>query len=260
MLNYFDFYTFIGKDIVPPGGTELASKFMDEVYFSTRSGRFKYLEVASHTGTLSRKIASLEKHEEIYGIDISPFAINRANQLCKRDGLKRIKYRVNNAEKLIFKDDYFDYVDLGIAFGFFIEDRIKCLEECKRVLKKDGRVFSNSLFYIDRPPELLVNEVERILGITLDRSIQYDYNFFCDLMCDSFELEKELIIEYDGAYSESDFEKYIRDEIKNTDAPIAKLSPDEQEIFIKEYAKNRHILQMNEEYCLSALQAWKIKS
>lgn len=260
MLNYFDFYTFIGKDIVPPGGTELVSRFMDEVYFSTRPGPFKYLEVASHTGTLSRKLASLEKHEEIYGIDVSSFAINRANQISKRDGLKRIEYRINNAEKLKFEDDYFDYVDLGIAFGFFIQDRVKCLKECKRVLKKNGRVFFNSLFYIDRPPELLTNEVDRILGINLDRSVQYDYNFFFDLMCDSFELEKELIIEYEGTYNESDFEEHIRKEIKKTDAPVAKLSPDEQEIFIKEYAKSRYILQMNEEYCLSALQAWKIKS
>lgn len=259
MLNYFDFYTFIGKDIVPPGGTELVSKFMNEAYFSTRSGRFKYLEVGSHTGTLSRKIASLGKHEKIYGVDISTFAVDRANQICKRDGLKRIEYQVDNAEKLKFKNNYFDYIDLGMTFGFFIENRVKCLEECKRVLKKDGRIFLNSLFYVERPHETLAAEVDQKLGITLDRSLKYDYNFFFDLMSEYFELEKELIVEYEGAYSESDFETNIRAEIRNTDAAIARLSPEEQEMFVKEYAKSRYILQMNEEYCLSALQAWKIK-
>jgi len=258
-MNYFDLYTFIGKDIVPPGGTELTSKFMDEIYFFPKSNRFSYLEIASHTGALSRKIATLDKHNEIYGIDISSFAINRANKICERDGLRRIKYLVSDAEELPFEDDYFDFVDFGIAVGFFIQNRNKCLEECKRVLKKDGRVFFNSLFYVNQPPDLLTNEVERILGITLDRSIKYDYNFFLDLMSDSFELEKELIIEFDGSFKEWEFENHMRSEIKNTDAAIAKLSPDEQEIFIKEYAESRFILQMNEEYCLSALQAWKVK-
>jgi ubiquinone/menaquinone biosynthesis C-methylase UbiE len=260
MLSYFDFYTFIGKDIVPPGGAELVSKFMDEAYFSSRSGHFKYLDVGSHTGTLSRKIASLGKHGGIYGIDVSQFSIDRANQICKRDGLKRIEYRVESAEKLKFEDEYFDYIDLGMAFGFFIQDKAECLKECKRVLKKDGRVFFNSLFYVDRPHELLATEVDRILGIDLDRSAQYDYNFFYDIMDDYFELEKELIIEYAGTYSEADFERSIREEIKNTDAAISNLSPNEQEIFIKEYAKSRYILQMNEQYCLSAIQAWKMKS
>jgi ubiquinone/menaquinone biosynthesis C-methylase UbiE len=258
-MNYLDFHTFLGVDFSPPGGEELVSEFIDKVYFSSKPEGFNYLEAASHTGTLGRKLASLDKHNQIYGIDISSFAIQRANYLCSRDQLKRIEYQVQNLENLNFENDFFDFIDLGIASGFFLENREKCLEECVRVLSHDGVLFTNNLFYVETPPDELAFEVDRILGISIDRSIKYDYDFFHTFYSNYFVLDKELIIEYEGNFTKSDFEAYVREAIVSTDAPISCLPQDVQEVFIKEYSQKRYILRLNEEYCYSLLQAWKLK-
>jgi ubiquinone/menaquinone biosynthesis C-methylase UbiE len=258
-MEYFDLHTFIGKEITPPGGAELVCKFLDQRYFSPRAKRFRYLEVASHTGALSRKVAELNLHEQIIGIDVSPFAVARGNHLCAQANLKNIEFQVQDVRDLDFEDSSFDYVDLGVAWGFFIDDRSQGLKECRRVVKPNGRVFCNNLFYVEMPPPDLFKEVERIVGLDLSLKKKFDYNFFYDLMSNDFELESELIIEYDGMFSQVEYEDNIRKHIKRTDASISKLSEEEQEIFVREYGKARSILRMNEDYCLSALQAWKPK-
>ena len=258
-MKYFDLYPFIGKDLEPPGGVDLIREFMNELYFSEFPGRFRYLEVASHTGTLGRAIASLDVHDEIIGVDVAKIAIDRANYLVKRDGLKRIHYVVANAEDLPFDDESFDFVDLGIAFGFFIQNREKCLQECRRVLKPNGRIFINNLFYTEFPPSDLIFDMEKVLEIKLDQGCDYDYSFHYNYLSDFLDLEKELVLEFEGRFSKLEFANYIRKLISHSDAEVAKLSEEEQEQIVEAYAEGRYVLHKNEKYCQSALQSWKLK-
>lgn len=75
---------------------------------------------------------------EVYGIDISPESIDKANQYLNKYGLKG-KAVVGDARRMDFPDNYFDKV---ISSDFLehlnLEDNIQVLKEIKRVLKPDG--------------------------------------------------------------------------------------------------------------------------
>ncbi|MGO8534154.1 class I SAM-dependent methyltransferase [Rhizobium ruizarguesonis] len=259
-MNYFDLHALVGKDITPPGGVELVTQFLQTRYFVNSKEPFRYLEVASNTGAVSRAIATLDLHAEIKGIDISEAAVDRANQLAKTKNLSRIDFSVQNAERLEFEDGYFDYVDIGVAWAFFLENRNACLAEAKRVLKQDGILIANNLFYVTKPPPSLTEEVARILELDLDRLPQYDYDYFFEAMSREFALDCELIVEYEGTLSVEDYAEDIRRLILGWDgSKLARASKEELDAVVSEYAEKRSILNLNDQYCLSALQGWRLR-
>lgn len=85
-------------------------------------------------GGIFCKMAS-KRGLDIYGIDLSNVAIQRAREI-----LPNANFIIGEAENMPFKNDFFDYVTcLGSLEHFPNMD--KALQEMKRVLKHNGKVF-----------------------------------------------------------------------------------------------------------------------
>lgn len=117
----------------------------------------------------------------------------------------------------------------------------------------------SNLFYSSKPSEDLLCNVENILNIKFDRNINYGYDYHNFYLEEYFTLDKELLIEFEGDISEDEYKEYIRDFIEGSDAKIKDCSESEKQKYINRYARERAILNKNEQHCMAAIQVWKHK-
>ena len=94
----------------------------------------KGLEIGCGEGTLAREISSGKFHLD--ACDISPVMIEHAQKKETKD-LHDINYFVENAERLTFHDDTYDFV-LAFMCLMDMEDPEKAIQEAFRVLKPGG--------------------------------------------------------------------------------------------------------------------------
>lgn len=90
------------------------------------------LDIGCHGGTFTQVILGKINSRNIYGIDVSHQAIDYIK--------KKIPYgnfQVARAEKLPFKDDYFDAI-FCLEVLEHVDDPVSAVREIKRVLKKGG--------------------------------------------------------------------------------------------------------------------------
>lgn len=90
------------------------------------------LDIGCHGGTFTSKILPVLKTKKIYGIDVSPSAINLAR---KRIPLGH--FQVADAAQLPFSNDFFDAV-FTLEVLEHIDNPTQALREIHRVLKKEG--------------------------------------------------------------------------------------------------------------------------
>ena len=96
----------------------------------------RILDAGAGTGNLLMLLERYEKEKqmnlELYGIDISKEMLEIA-----RKKLKSSKLRIQEVEKLNFKNNYFDYVFSTDAFHHYFNHSL-AMENFYRVLKKNG--------------------------------------------------------------------------------------------------------------------------
>jgi ubiquinone/menaquinone biosynthesis C-methylase UbiE len=96
------------------------------------------LDLGCGTGVLLPFLTdSLNKKSKVFALD---FSFNMLLQAKKKFLNKNIYFINASAEKLPFKNDFFDYVTCFSAFPHF-EDKLQCLKESNRVLKTKGKLF-----------------------------------------------------------------------------------------------------------------------
>jgi demethylmenaquinone methyltransferase/2-methoxy-6-polyprenyl-1,4-benzoquinol methylase len=97
----------------------------------------KLIDVASGTGDIAKLfLDSVNYNAEAYCLDENQEMLNISKKKFSKK--KNIQWFCNNAEKLPFKDNYFDYYT--ISFGIRNVDNINAaLKEAYRVLKPGGR-------------------------------------------------------------------------------------------------------------------------
>ena len=95
------------------------------------------IDVASGTGDIAKLfLEKIEYKGFVYCVDENMEMLNLNKKKFKE--ISKIKYFCNNAEKLPFKSNYFDYYT--ISFGLRnVENINKALKEAYRVLKPGGR-------------------------------------------------------------------------------------------------------------------------
>jgi len=179
-MNYVDLMAFLEEINRPPGGKDSIRIIVQNCFITKDSN---VLDIGCNTGYVSFEIARIAKCL-ITGIDINKNMIKVAKKIRKKDPLGHlIKFITANAINLPFKNDLFDVVISGGSTAF-IQDKIKALQEYKRVLKPWGFIADINFFYRTKPPISLINRLNSILEIEI-RSWDIDYwlNLYdqCDL-------------------------------------------------------------------------------
>ena len=97
----------------------------------------KIIDVASGTGDLAKIISEKNNNQNIINC-VEPNKGMLETGKKKLKSFKNIKWQLSSAEKLSFKDDYFDFYT--ISYGIRnVTDINSCLREAYRVLKPGGR-------------------------------------------------------------------------------------------------------------------------
>ena len=120
--------------LTPAGQKRYDNKLKKMLEFYDVSPKTKILEIGCGDGEYTKRLRTL--NAQIIGTDITPILIEKAKKDKKN---QKIKFKVDNAEKMSFKDNTFDIV-CGISILHHV-DYQKTLKECFRVLKKGGIIF-----------------------------------------------------------------------------------------------------------------------
>jgi ubiquinone/menaquinone biosynthesis C-methylase UbiE len=99
----------------------------------------RLLDIGCGTGWAVRYAASLVKeHGEFCGIDISSKMIEKA--IANSSDYKNVHFYRTGAEKLPFKNNYFDFIICSNSFHHYFSPE-KVLSEVYRVLKPAGKIY-----------------------------------------------------------------------------------------------------------------------
>jgi SAM-dependent methyltransferase len=137
-ISKCDIFEFMAKHIrmtvIHPGGFEATNKLLKTLNITSDS---KVIDIACGKGTSAILIA--EKYGcNVVAIDIDEKLIEDAKILTKKKRLEhKITYYVGDALNLPFKDNEFD-IAVSQAMLVLVDDKIKAIQEAKRVIKKDG--------------------------------------------------------------------------------------------------------------------------
>ncbi len=97
----------------------------------------KVLDIGCGFGRHIKIIAPFSR--EVIGVDNNEDMIQKAKETLS--SFKNVKLFVQDARKLSFRNDSFDYVIcMTNTFGNFINQKVEVLEEMKRVCKKSGTI------------------------------------------------------------------------------------------------------------------------
>lgn len=99
------------------------------------------LDVGCGTGENTLLVAQTGKGEDVWGVDFSPLAIQRAQEKASQRGVQ-VTFQVADALGLQELGRTFDTViDCGLFHNFSDEERVRFVESLKSVLRPGGRYF-----------------------------------------------------------------------------------------------------------------------
>ncbi len=145
--TFFDFAAEVGltKHI---GSLEATEALVELCHI----GRDKYvLDVGCGVGATPCFIA--KKYAcRVVGVDILPAMVERSRERAKREGtVKRVEFRVADAQALPFEDNLFDAI-ITESVTAFPRDKQKAVDEYARVTKPGGYVGLNESTWLKVPP------------------------------------------------------------------------------------------------------------
>ena len=115
------------------------SKWKKEIAMIAKEDNPKViLDIATGTGDIAINLSKL-KDSQIIGVDISEKMLDVASDKIRKMNITNITLELSKAEKLKYKNNFFDLISIGYGVRNF-EDLINGLKETYRVLKKNGKL------------------------------------------------------------------------------------------------------------------------
>lgn len=165
-MNYTDFIALIKETNRCPGGKDSIRKIVQNSFINKES---TVLEIGSNTGFTSLEIAHIVGCK-VNGIDVSESCVAESNQRLDLD-IPEIKQRVNfsvgSAYDIPFDDNKFDLVVTGGATSF-MDKKEQAIKEYTRVVKPWGFISATQLFYTKLPPQQVVDNVSKAIGVKIN--------------------------------------------------------------------------------------------
>ncbi len=132
------------------------------------------LDVATGTGSLAIELSN--SAEKVIGIDLSSKMLDIAEKKRRNDNLSFLQM---DASRMKFDDEEFDLVTISLGLHDMpLEIRTLVLEEVKRVLKKDGKLF---ILEYDLPKNNLLGSLSsHLINI-------YESKYYLDFITSDFD-------------------------------------------------------------------------
>ena len=151
------------------------------IEYCSLNGQEDVLDVACGTGELEKKLINAYPNLKITGCDISSDMLRVARD--KLSGYNNLSFIECSADKIPLEDSSKDIIVCCNSFHFFKEPK-NVLNECSRILRKNGRIFILDWcrdFWVCRLLESLKNNFDkahqRIYTVNELTSLLSAYNF-----------------------------------------------------------------------------------
>jgi ubiquinone/menaquinone biosynthesis C-methylase UbiE len=165
-MPYVAFISFLEETNRCPGGKNTIRKILQNSFVNNNSF---VLEIGSNTGFTSLEIARTARCKVI-GIDPVPEAIAQSQKVLATDippVQSLVEFHQASAYDIPYSDNQFDLVVAGGATSF-MDRKDRALSEYHRVLKPWSFLSVTNLFYRETPPEHVVRNVSKILGVNIE--------------------------------------------------------------------------------------------
>lgn len=211
-MNYNELISLTKETNRPPGGKETVFEIINRTCIDSGS---KVLEIGTSTGFTSIEIRRMVECSSI-AIDINESSLKEARKRANNEGFDDIEFIKADVNKLPFKDSEFDLVILGNILSL-MDDKDKAFGECKRVCKDDGFIAVVPMYYLEEPPNSLIEKISKAVGTDITPRYKKDWKEYLDMPSLEIYWEKDYKFNY---IEDEDVENFVdlildRDHLKN---------------------------------------------
>jgi SAM-dependent methyltransferase len=161
-MSYNELIGLVRETNRPPGGLSTVAEIARAA--GLRPGS-RVLEIGCATGYTALELASLSGCDVI-GIDINPQSVAEAERRARAEGADTVRFQVADAGALPFPDGAFDLIMCGNVTSL-VSDRERAVAEYVRVLRPRGFLAATPMYYVDTPPDGLVEAVRAAIQVRI---------------------------------------------------------------------------------------------
>ncbi len=174
-MSYFELIGVVRETNRPPGGVTSVANIAKGAYLNENS---HVLEIGTSTGFTAIELAKLVKCS-VTAVDVNEESLQEAQRRAEAEGVAdKIKFVVQDASKLDYKDEQFDMVFCGNVTSY-LNNKSKCLQEFIRVLKPHGFIAAIPMYYLNEPSKAIVDQVSIAINHNITAQYKKDWvDFF----------------------------------------------------------------------------------
>lgn len=172
-MSYNEIIGLVRETNRTPGGLNTIKTVARMLNLNNNS---KILDIGTSTGHTALEFGRL-LNCEVTGIDINDESIKTATERCARFKLDKVKFQIDDATNMSFKDGIFDVVFAGNVTSL-VNNREAALNEYWRVLKPNGYLVAVPMYYIKEPSKKLVDDVRKAIQVNIEVQHKQEWRDF----------------------------------------------------------------------------------
>ena len=190
-MSYFELIGAVRETNRPPGGVTSVANIAKGAYLNENS---HVLEIGTSTGFTAIELAKLVKCH-VTAVDVNEESLQEAQRRAEAEGVAdKIKFVVQDASKLDYKDEQFDMVFCGNVTSY-LNNKSKCLQEFIRVLKPHGFIAAIPMYYLNEPSKAIVDQVSIAINHNITAQYKKDWVDFFNIaplslfLCENYKFD-----------------------------------------------------------------------